>query len=437
LAVDGALFEHAICDVPWTTGSMASVFTGHYAVAHKMQLSTTRLASSWQTLAEVLHDSGLATGAVIGSFPLAAVFNLNQGFDDYDDTFDTPMIPLTSGEVLRRLDGTIATIEKIPPPTSDDPATMTQYFTKKVMNDAYRPDDKVTDRALEWLNEHANERFFLWVHYFGPHERVDFLKPWEEQTERVIAEYDKDLAFTDQQVGRLLSRVDDLGLRDRTFVILHSDHGQSLGENDYVGHGNNLYQPNLRIPLLMRLPGHIPPGRRVASWVRNIDLFPTVLSVLGIGADLDLPGRDLTTLLRDSAGEGDSQTAYSETYIPTIEPQHATVPQYGAITARIARRGVLEGNRMYVVNQFSPPCARADGTPIPDTECGSIRIEELFDPISDPQGLHNLAAAEEQSLPRYRSILQQLSEVGASPASDKLKLSPDQREKLRALGYAS
>jgi len=431
LARDGALFEQAVCDVPWTTGSMASVFTGQYASRHRVRLSTERLPDSYVTLAERLRDNGFTTGAIVGSFPLASIYNLNQGFQTYDEDFTMPMGPLPPGATQW------LPVQKIPPRLSGSPEEMQEYFVKKVCNDAFRPDNEVTDRAVRWLTAHRGERFFLWVHYFGPHERLNILQTWEAQSPRVIADYDPDLAFTDAQIGRLLAAIDAMGLHQNLLVVLHADHGQSLGENSYVGHGDNLYAASTHIPLLMRWPARIQPGQRVQQLAQNVDLLPTILSLRGIHTDEAFSGMDLSPWLAGAqtpAAPGAPRTLYSETYLATIDPHQVTHPVYGPLQVRLSHHAIRHGDRMYILTEFHPPCHRADGSVLDPDECQRLSLEEFVDVAHDPQGAHNLIDAEAEQVGWYREQLAH-ERAAATAGAQHIELSPSQRERLRALGY--
>jgi arylsulfatase A-like enzyme len=433
LARDGALFEHAVCDVPWTSGSMASVLTGRYATHHGIRLGVDRLADEAVTLAEVVRDHGWRTAAVIGSFPLASVYNLSQGFETYDERLDTPMVPFLP-EMKPKFD-----VKPVPTLKLDDPSTFASYFADKMFNDAFRTDDAVTNAAARWLDEHRDAPFFLWVHYFGPHERVALKETAEQAGARAVAQYDRDLAFTDRQVGRLFDYLDTFGLRERVLVILHADHGQSLGENDYVGHGLNLYQATLRIPLIMRWPGRIPAGVRVRGWVENVDIFPTVLHALGISAPVPLDGFDLLGFLRHAAPGvqqiGTRRPAYSETFVPSVTPQDVNVADRGTVTARPAHRGLLAGNRMYVATELFPPCAAKDGSAVSDDACRALGAEVLFDPLADPEGRRDLTRAEPSTLAHRRAEIA-LYRAMVHIAGENAPLDEEARRKLRALGYA-
>jgi arylsulfatase A-like enzyme len=437
LARDGVLFERAVCDVPWTTGSMASVFTGQYAPRHGVRLPTQRLSDRAVTLAEILRERGFRTGAVVGSFPVASIYNLHQGFETYDEDFTAPLDPRRPGEPFVDLQGRPRRIKRVPEILEASPEEMQRYFAEKAANDACRPDSEVTDAAIGWLKQHSAGRFFLWVHYFGPHERVNLLQEWRDQWPRVVADYDDDLAESDRQVGRLLQGVDRLGLRERTLVVLHSDHGQALGEDDYVGHGSNLYGPSLRIPLLVRYPGQVPAGQRVARLARNVDILPTILSLVQIPAPADLDGTDLAQMWRAATPAGDrSVRAYAETLQSTFELHRVDLPEHGELSVRLARFGLLRGERMLVRSELVPPCHRPQGEPLPDDQCARLYLEELFDPFAAGWVRINVADAEAPTASLLAAELRHLRQTTAS-RPEALELSPADREKLRALGYDS
>ena len=133
------------------------------------------------------------------------------------------------------------------------------------------------------------------MHYFDPHAPYDlrprFASPQSsghsglgagarnnEMAER-IKRYDSEIGYTDYYLGRLLDRIDRLGLRDSTVVVLTSDHGESLGEHGYVGHGSRLDEGILRVPLIVRYPKKIAQGTVIREPVSLLDVAPTVLDL--------------------------------------------------------------------------------------------------------------------------------------------------------------
>jgi arylsulfatase A-like enzyme len=167
------------------------------------------------------------------------------------------------------------------------------------------------------LTNERREPFFLWLHYFGPHEKLfgpdetpQPIDDWAERQEMILRRYDPDVLIADEQVGRVLATLDDLGLIDETIVIVHADHGQSLNEHDYFGHGRTIYDPTQRIPLIIRFPDRLPAARRVTRMARNIDLFPTIAELLGIPLPVVTDGASLLPVMR-----GEESSPSEEVYV--------------------------------------------------------------------------------------------------------------------------
>jgi arylsulfatase A-like enzyme len=444
LARDGVLFEQAVCDIPWTTGSMSSVMTGTFSTQHGVHLSNERLAMSRLTLAAVLKEHGYQTGAVIGSFPLAALYGLNQGFESYDDDFTQPFLAPTGGTPSR--------IHKVPPPGDlSDLTAAAKWADEKMRNDAYRSDAEVSDRAIQWLQAPHAKPFFLWVHYFGPHERLydiaETALSWQEP--RIVADYDGDLQKTNAAVQRLLAAVDELGLERQLLVVLHADHGQSLGEHQYVGHSMDLYDASIRVPLLMRLPGRIVAGGRVPALVRNVDIMPTILDVLGVPVPSGLNGRSLVPALEGRTLP--AVPAYSETYIPTIVLWPIGVPNVGTVLGPMSRHAVRTEHWKLIESQLAQPCVKGisayrtarvemldqwqlrEASALAPQECDALRVDELYDLQADPGELTNVAVA-------HPELVQQLGDILRATTAHKgtgetMTLSPADKERLRSLGY--
>jgi len=143
--------------------------------------------------------------------------------------------------------------------------------------------------------------------------------------------YDGVLVYTDDNLGRLLQAVDDLGLRQNTLVVVTGDHGEALGDHGlFFTHDFTLYDEVLRVPLALRLPGRIPPGAVVPQQVRLIDLAPTVLDLLGLAPPSGIEGVSLRPLLSDRSLPFMPAFAESAPYRPLFPEQ---------------RRIYYEGNR--------------------------------------------------------------------------------------------
>ena len=277
LAKEGVLFEQASTCVPLTLPSHASILTGTYPAFHGAHNNGTyKVDDSVVTLAEVLRGRGYRTGAVIGAFPLASRFGLTQGFDTYDDTLPVPQ----EGE--------------------------------RKMGYAQRPADRVSRAGLEWLETKEGKPFFLWLHYFDPHSPYAPPEPFAARFRG--RPYDGEVAFVDEQVGRVLERIRRPDFASNTLVVLMSDHGEGLGDHGEWTHGVFLYESTLRVPLLMALPGVLPAGRRVGQPVRSIDVLPTVLELLRVPIPDAVQGESLRPLYE--GGAASQRAVLAETRAP-------------------------------------------------------------------------------------------------------------------------
>jgi arylsulfatase A-like enzyme len=379
LASGGVLFAQAVCDVPWTRASMASVMTGRYATQHQVRTVYERLGSERPTMAEAFQKAGYRTGAVVSEFQLDHIFQLDRGFDTYDDRFDAAMMasaprPLHVASIFYgQLDQDRA------------------FRRHKLHNDSRREDALTSDAAIGWLRHAGAQPFFLWVHYFGTHELLRV----HADPEAVMAQYPRDAARVDSEVGRLLRALAAFGFDQNTLVVLHADHGQDLLEHGGVGHGNDLYESSLRVPLIMRWPRGLPAGRRVDALVRLVDIFPSVAELAGVPIPADLAGRSLVGLARGTDARG-ADEAYCETFLPATAAasQKTTDPDGHQLRFGFVRRGIRSERWMYIrsepgrlVDIVSP-----DAVPLALQRAGTR--EELYDLTRDPAERHNLIGSE-------------------------------------------
>lgn len=446
LAREGMLFEHAYCDIPWTTGSMSSVMTGQYGSGHGLRLPTEKLSPTAVTMAERLHDHGFQTAAIIGSFPLDSVYGLDQGFETYDDEFSMPMI-----------NDPAATVQHVDSRLPDDMSAQAEFVRQKFLNDAYRPDEDVTDAAIRWLDGKRQRGWFgrpflLWVHYFGPHEKLFGDRSFVAQEPDIIAAYDADVQASDRAVGRLLDHLRDAGLLDRTVVILGADHGQNLGEYDYVGHSMRLDEVAVRIPLIVRYPARVPAGLRRTDIARNVDILPTVLEATRVRGAAGLQGRSLLPSAADPDGRRvarESQIAYFETYVPTIVLAPLTIEGVGTVLGPVERHGVRTPDWKLVVRRFVGPCAvgtsptrdpfgawtMSDSVPLTAERCAELTQTELYRTAPDAAGgIATVASPPADVVATLQSALDTYAARRDTTAAD-FSLSAEQERKLKSLGY--
>ncbi len=390
LMAEGAAFLHAYTPMPTTGPAHATLFTATYPAVHGVVKNGYVLPATRPTLAEVLRSAGYRTGAVVSAFPLARRFGYDRGFGDYDDAF-----PLAT-----------ATID-----TRDwEGFALAEAFDRRA--------DATTDRALAWLAAgHAAAPWFLWVHYYDPHAPYDpppatrgrFRRGPEEppRTElaRSIAAYDAEIAFTDEQLGRLVRGADDRFGAGRTLVVVASDHGEGLMQHGWMEHGVNLYEELVRAALVVRWPGRVSP-RRLAVPAGLVDVAPTALVLLGL-TPLAGDGRDLSAALLAGDDTGAERPLFFQRRVYTSADRRDH-PVRGAMT------GLRLGPWKYVE-------APEQGAP------------ELFDLRTDPGETRNLAASDPETSARLAVVLARWrAQPGAAAAQD---VDADTAARLRALGY--
>ena len=278
LAARGVLFMHATAQVPLTLPSHACIMTGSYPPVHKLRdMQGFVLDKSHPTIASLTQAAGFRTAAFVGSRVLAKHFGIAQGFDTYDDDM-----------------GAEAKEGSLPGDLPERRAGV------------------VTDRALDWLKQHAQGKFFLWAHYYDPHAPYDPPEPYKHQYAKSL--YDGEIAYMDEQVGRLLDGLDQLALTSRTLVIAVGDHGESLGEHGEATHGIFLYDATLHVPLIVAGP-ELPRGRVIDDQVRSIDIHPTVMDFLRLPPSSEAQGVSLWPLMEQGTHVR-SNYSYGETLYP-------------------------------------------------------------------------------------------------------------------------
>lgn len=268
LAAEGVRFARAYSSVPITLPSHSTILTGLFPPATGVRDNGQFvLAQERTTLAEILSANGYATGAAIGAFPLVARFGLDQGFDTFDDDLTNP----SANFLLDRLRG------------GGDAVAPRLFFEE-------RSAGRVNNAAIRWLEEQTDRPFFLWVHYYDPHQPLEPPSPYDDTFANDL--YSGEIAYADESLGQLLGFLERRGDLDDTLVIMTSDHGEGLGEHDEGTHSFLLYDSTLHVPLVMRPPGGLE-SVVVDAPVRLVDVMPTVLDLLEIEPPKDLHGQSL------------------------------------------------------------------------------------------------------------------------------------------------
>jgi len=398
LGAESTVFEAAYAPTAQTLPSVAALLTGRYPQVFGMTGNLSPLPGDAQTLARRFRAAGWSTAAVVSNWVLRREMGLDVGFDHFDDT-------LPQLEAAR------------PMPERRGPDTT-----------------RAAIAALDLCLPERGERCLLWVHYQDPH--GPYTPPAALRAERLAIErarpdaqrelpvlgrsfgtggipdyqflegrrdvafyragYDAEVMHLDREIGKLLEAIRERGLWDRTLIVFTADHGESLGEDDvWFGHGEQLSEAQLRVPLWIRTP-HSPPGRR-ADVATLVDVAPTLASLLlGTPPEQDVPGRDLLA--------PDASRRSSTVYLATLQG------------SKVIRIGVIEGDFKY----------RAE-----------LQDESSWDGRLTRRGADDvdLTAPAPQEAGRLRAQLEDLLKRYRVPPVDRAQLDAEDRRHLRALGY--
>jgi arylsulfatase A-like enzyme len=283
LAEHGIVFENVVAESSWTKPTVTSLLSGLGGLEHGVVDRNHKVVDDLPWLAAMLADAGYRTAAFTANAYLTRHAGYARGFDTFE----------------------------------------------------FEPEDAstTTRKAIAWLETSPEDRpFLLWVHTVDPHapyqprERfrqefapavedrrigtVDFLRRFgsrefpktTENYDHLNNLYDAEVAQNDEAFGELLDALERRGRTATTLIVFVSDHGESLGERGVVGHGLNLYDETVKVPLVVHPPGGTD-TRRSGTMVTQTDLVPTVLDVVGLPAPRELPGRSLKPLW-DQADSG-------------------------------------------------------------------------------------------------------------------------------------
>jgi len=285
LAARGVRFDGARAVASWTVPSMGAMLSSKYPrqlglierpvsedtlLAWRDRRDQLRLtpAHSVRMLAEAMSERGLATAAFVNQPGLNVSDGFLQGFDEW-------YYPKSPEEIVRH----------------DTRESLPYRPWAPSLTAAYEIDGRLVDTFGQWLEAHATDRTFAWVHLLTPHRPYNPVTAHAPRATDPSARYDAEIRATDELVQRLVTAIDrHVGL-DRALVVFTSDHGEAFGEHGMEEHGHTLHGEVLRVPLVITGDG-FPPGTTVDAPVRTIDVAPTLAHAAG-AATTGMEGVDL------------------------------------------------------------------------------------------------------------------------------------------------
>jgi choline-sulfatase len=379
LASSGVHFTHHHAQSSWTKSSMASLWTGLNPNRTGVTRATDGLSTEARVPAEVFREAGYVTAGVWRNGWVAPNFGMGQGFEIYQSP-QPRQIPDSLRREVRagRIEGT---------------------------------DIDLVFSAVEFLRTHRDQRFFLYVHMMDVHQYVS-------DAETAIFgstypdSYDNSILWVDTQLRAIIGALEKLELRENTLIAVAADHGEAFGEHGSEGHARDLHTEVIRTPFILSLPFRLDPGVVIDSPTANVDVWPTILELVG------LPGLPLA--------DGRSR-----------------VPE---ILGR-AVDGAADQQLDFAQLDRAWGSVRKEPAPIVAVRQGSHRLihdllgkqgDQLFDLESDPLGLLDIAEANpeitEQLMDAVRVYLER--DVAWHDGAPRVKLGDMELQQLRALGYA-
>ncbi len=386
LLARSARFDQARVVEPLTGPSMVSMVTSRYPHQHAASRNGLRMRPKMLSLGKILKSRGYATAAFVGNWTLRdQLSGLGEHFDEYHEVLTRKRwFGLFKGEA-----------------TAED----------------------LTDAALDWIEEHTEapkrKPFLLWVHYVEPHapyrlhEDLAAEIGLDRRSDYSDSDrYDTEVAFVDRAIGRLLRGLDGAGQRqDGTLIAFSSDHGESLGEHSYWGHGRHLYDVTLRIPMSFAWSGRVG-ARTVDTVASNLDIAPTVLGLMGLPQPEPFEGHDFSAVLLRQADPPAGRVTFHQAH------KGATKGRSG----EARQKGLLE---IALVTAWHKETVRVKGG-----------MRRLFDLRQDPYETTNEAPVGSTASPEasdWLSVVRRgLVEADLLPTTP---LDEESLEKMRALGY--
>lgn len=406
IAAEGILFEDAITPAPTTLAAHSSMLTGTYPHTHGVPRNGFYLDDGNDTVAEALGEAGYEGAAFIGGFPLNSRFNLDQGFDHYDNG-------------------------------------MPRFWGKHKYQ---RSAKAVNASVFKFLDaDPKNDPLFLFIHYFDPHspytppkrllrrydriERPQIKTPHEleDDMERLteatslkpipdlVHRYAAEITYLDEELGKLFAGLAARNLFDTALIIVTSDHGEELWDHEpYFNHGQNVYHSTTRAVGIARLPKGAHGGQRIATPVSILDWTPSILGFLGLSAPAGVEGIDLR--LKEGVSAPGGRVLFTE----ATKPHKPVAPEGEWVNALRTQSAYADGVK-FIMNPLT-------------------RQRELYNVTTDPLEQDNVIYAPPPQLDNQAERLRKSIERWRAGAKTRQVAYPggaadETEEALKSLGY--
>ena len=405
-AADAIRFDQAFSNASWTRPSFASIMTGRYASSHGVMAKSDALSDELTTIAEAFRAGGYHTAGVVTNYNVGPYFNFDQGFDTYH--YLEPDFILGADDSAAKLLLVQFLRQRLFEPARD------RLFG--VQPGVAYQDAAVVNREIVSLLDAApaGRPFMMFAGYMDPHDpyyahpydgeaysRAAHPNPDPSEAAHLTALYDGEITYWDQHFGELVAELQRRGLYDDLTIVITADHGEEFGEHGGFFHGTTLYDEQVHVPLLVRLPGGRRSGTVVNHWVQSIDILTTLLREAGLPMPEGIQGGDLF--------EGSERLFAEESHEGNV------------LEAVRERRGTDE-LKLITANAGNPR---------------GLPERELFRIDSDVGEAHDLSATEPALLTEAERALQaaRLSASEGAVEGAEVELDAASRRQLCELGY--
>ncbi len=380
LARTGVRFANHVSQSSWTKSSMASLWTGLYPQRTHVLRYSDALSPDARVPAEILRDAGYRTMAIWRNGWVAPNFGFDQGFETYHNPTATPV-----------------------------PKNVMRENPSYVMAGT---DYDVIVSALEFFRSYADRPWFLYLHLMNVHQYV-----YDRESALFGTSYsdiyDNSIRHTDGQIQTLIAGLRDNGLADRTLIVVAADHGEAFGEHKQEGHGRDLYGEVTETPLILSFPFRLERGVVVDIPTENVDIWPTVLDLLGLPGLDDPDGRPRVAEI-ERAARGDAPVDGSSPRFAHLDRSWGRTDE-----APLPLVAVTEDRHRLV---YSPKDGKT----------------ELYDLALDPGEQQDVASAQPEVAAKLRTSVDDYLADGRSPwggGAPQVELEEMLLRQLRALGY--
>lgn len=414
LAADSVVFETAVSTSPWTIPSHGAMLTSTSPRVHGATAQTP-VSPSVSLVSEVLADAGWQTAGFVDTPYMSADRGFGRGFEYYDDVAPPPGNNRRGAEVVQqRILRWLA--------DADGRAAFAFWHLMDV-HGPYGAPSPFAGRFRGTVEPAPGDGRLADMRKLSYHGYLDLDR--FDSFDDLVATYDEGIAFVDHVVGALLKTLRQAGLYDDALIVVTSDHGESfLDHGIWVGHGLFLTDDEIRVPLIVKLPGNAHAGTRVQDLVSQIDIAPTLLDALGLPAHGAFEGKSLLAYTDDSER-------------PSPRVAFGFSNNTGASFVRTQSHKLVSGQDP---EKLEKHLRYVDGAALPEQ---ALARELLYDLARDPNEQSRVpdpdASAEAERLRQL--IARHESETAravaeATPARSLPELSEETRRRLRELGYA-